>query len=106
MGSKHIRTDVNMAFPTAEIAVMGPQGAVNILYRAEIQGAADPDAKRAELVAEYQEKFANPFVAAEKGYIDQVVLPRSLRRKLVAAFALLSTKRDSMPAKKHGNIPL
>jgi len=106
MGSKHIRTDVNLAFPTAEIAVMGPHGAVNILYRHEIQGAEDAEAKRAELVAEYQEKFANPFVAAEKGYIDEVILPRTLRRKLIAAFALLSTKRDSMPTKKHGNIPL
>ncbi|MDX2436830.1 MAG: carboxyl transferase domain-containing protein, partial [Acidobacteriota bacterium] len=106
MGSKHIRTDVNFAFPTAEIAVMGPQGAVNILYRQEIQGAEDAEAKRAELVAEYQEKFANPFVAAEKGYIDEVILPRMLRRKLVAAFAMLGTKRDTMPAKKHGNIPL
>jgi len=106
MGSKHIRTDVNLAFPTAEIAVMGPHGAVNILYRHEIQGAEDSEAKRSELVAEYQEKFANPFVAAEKGYIDEVILPRTLRRKLIAAFALLSTKRDSMPTKKHGNIPL
>ncbi|MEE4272554.1 MAG: carboxyl transferase domain-containing protein [Thermoanaerobaculales bacterium] len=106
MGSKHIRTDVNLAFPTAEIAVMGPHGAVNILYRHEIQRAEDAEAKRAELVAEYQEKFANPFVAAEKGYIDEVILPRMLRRKLAAAFALLATKRDTMPAKKHGNIPL
>jgi propionyl-CoA carboxylase beta chain len=106
MGSKHIRTDVNLAFPTAEIAVMGPQGAVNILYRSEINGAGDSDAERARLVAEYQEKFANPFVAAELGYVDEVVVPRLLRRKLVAAFALLETKRDTMPAKKHGNIPL
>ena len=106
MGSKHIRTDVNLAFPTAEIAVMGPQGAVNILYRQEIQKADNAEAKRAELVAEYQEKFANPFVAAEKGYIDEVILPRMLRRKLAAAFAMLGTKRDTMPAKKHGNIPL
>ncbi len=106
MGSKHIRTDINLAFPTAEIAVMGPQGAVNILYRNEIQRAAEPEAERARLVQEYQEKFANPFVAAERGYIDEVILPRLLRRKLVAAFALLQTKRDSMPSKKHGNIPL
>ncbi|HSL17569.1 MAG TPA: carboxyl transferase domain-containing protein [Methylomirabilota bacterium] len=106
MGSKHIRTDFNFAFPTAEIAVMGPQGAVNILYRSEIAKAADAEARRAELVAEYQEKFANPFVAAEKGYIDEVILPRELRRKLVAAFSLLGSKRDWMPTKKHGNIPL
>ncbi len=106
MGSKHIRTDVNLAFPTAEIAVMGPQGAVNILYRNEIQNAADTEAERQRLVAEYQEKFANPFVAAEKGYLDEVIMPRLLRRKLVAAFALLQNKRDWMPTKKHGNIPL
>jgi propionyl-CoA carboxylase beta chain len=106
MGSKHIRTDLNFAFPTAEIAVMGPHGAVNILYRHEIADAADAEARRAELVAEYQEKFANPFVAAEKGYVDEVILPRTLRRKLVAAFSLLGTKRDWMPTKKHGNIPL
>jgi propionyl-CoA carboxylase beta chain len=106
MGSKHIRTDVNLAFPTAEIAVMGPQGAVNILYRNEIQNAADASSERARLVSEYQEKFANPFVAAEKGYIDEVILPRLLRRKLVSAFAMLQTKRDWMPSKKHGNIPL
>jgi propionyl-CoA carboxylase beta chain len=85
---------------------MGPHGAVNILYRNEINGAEDAEKKRAELVAEYQEKFANPFVAAEKGYIDEVILPRTLRRKLIAAFGLLATKRDSMPTKKHGNIPL
>jgi propionyl-CoA carboxylase beta chain len=106
MGSKHIRTDVNLAFPTAEIAVMGPQGAVNILYRNEIQEAADTEAERERLVAEYQEKFANPFVAAEKGYLDEVIRPRLLRRKLAAAFALLQSKRDWMPTKKHGNIPL
>ncbi len=106
MGSKHIRTDVNYAFPTAEIAVMGPQGAVNILYRSEIVNADDAEAARARMVGEYQEKFANPFVAAELGYLDEVIHPRSLRRKLVAAFALLATKRDWMPPKKHGNIPL
>jgi propionyl-CoA carboxylase beta chain len=106
MGSKHIRTDINFAFPTAEIAVMGPQGAVNILYRNEIREAEDAGAERTRLVEEYQDTFANPFVAAEKGYIDEVILPRLLRRKLVAAFALLQTKRDWMPTKKHGNIPL
>ena len=106
MGSKHIRTDINLAFPTAEIAVMGPQGAANILYRREISEAADPEAERQRLVAQYEEKFANPFVAAEKGYIDEVIRPRSLRRKLIASFDMLQTKRDTMPAKKHGNIPL
>ncbi|MDX2436282.1 MAG: carboxyl transferase domain-containing protein [Acidobacteriota bacterium] len=106
MGSKHIRTDLNLAFPTAEIAVMGPQGAVNILYRDEIAKAADPEAERARRVAEYQKLFANPFVAAERGYIDDVIVPRILRRHLARAFAMLQTKRDTMPAKKHGNIPL
>ncbi len=106
MGSKHIRTDVNLAFPTAEIAVMGPQGAVNILYRNEIRNADDPEAERERLVAEYQKKFANPFVAAEKGYVDEVIRPRLVRRKLASAFAMLETKRDWMPTKKHGNIPL
>jgi len=106
MGSKHIRTDFNFAFPTAEIAVMGSQGAVNILYRSQIQEADDPEAEHAKRVAEYQELFANPFVAAERGYIDEVIAPRMLRRKLASAFALLQTKKDSMPAKKHGNIPL
>ncbi len=106
MGSKHIRTDINLAFPTAEIAVMGPQGAVNILYRKQIAEADDPEAERRRLVSLYQEKFANPFVAAEKGYIDEVIRPRTLRRKLIASFAVLAEKRDTMPAKKHGNIPL
>ncbi len=106
MGSKHIRTDVNLAFPTAEIAVMGPEGAVNILYRNEIQKADDSAAEHQSLVQRYQDKFANPFVAAERGYLDEVITPRRLRRKLVAAFAMLETKRDSMPTKKHGNIPL
>lgn len=106
MGSKHIRTDINLAFPTAEIAVMGPQGAVNVLYRRQIAAAEDPEAERARLVTLYQEKFANPFVAAERGYIDEVIQPRLLRRKLISSFAMLETKRDTMPPKKHGNIPL
>jgi len=106
MGSKHIRTDLNFAFPTAEIAVMGSQGAVNILYRNEIRNADDPAQEREDRVKEYQELFANPFIAAEKGYIDEVIMPRLLRRKLASAFSLLQTKRDTMPAKKHGNIPL
>ena len=106
MGSKHIRTDLNFAFPTAEIAVMGPQGAVNILYGNEIKNASDPGEERKHRVEEYQDLFANPFVAAERGYIDEVIMPRVLRRKLVSAFAMLQTKTDSMPAKKHGNIPL
>ena len=106
MGSKHIRTDFNFAFPTAEIAVMGPQGAVNILYKREIEGASDPEARRAELVREYVAKFANPLVAAERGYVDAIIAPRTTRRRVITAFALAANKRDWMPAKKHGNIPL
>ena len=106
MGSKHIRTDFNFAYPTAEIAVMGPQGAVNILYKREIDRAEDKDAKRAELVREYVDKFANPLVAAERGYVDAIIAPRTTRRRVVTAFALAGNKRDWMPAKKHGNIPL
>ncbi|MGE5236118.1 MAG: acyl-CoA carboxylase subunit beta [Acidobacteriota bacterium] len=106
MGSKHIRTDFNFAFPTAEIAVMGPQGAVNILYRREIESAPEPDGVRAELVREYIAKFANPLVAAERGFVDAIIRPRETRRRVVAALALATNKRDWMPAKKHGNIPL
>jgi propionyl-CoA carboxylase beta chain len=106
MASKHIRTDVNFAYPTAEIAVMGPDGAVNILYRRELQDAADPAAVRARLVAEFREKFANPFVAASRGYVDEIIRPRDTRAKLIAALAACATKRDRNPPKKHGNIPL
>jgi propionyl-CoA carboxylase beta chain len=106
MSSKHIRTDVNFAWPTAEIAVMGPEGAVNILYKRELEAAADPVAARAQRVAEFREKFANPYVAASRGFIDEVIRPRQTRRKLVAALAALGTKRDRNPPKKHGNIPL
>ena len=106
MSSKHIRTDVNFAWPTAEIAVMGPEGAVNILYKRELDAAADPAALRAEKVAEFREKFANPYVAAGRGYVDEVIRPRETRRKLIAALATLETKRDKNPPKKHGNIPL
>ena len=106
MSSKHIRTDFNYAWPTAEIAVMGAEGAVNILYKREIDKAADPAAKRAEKIAEFREKFANPFVAAERGFIDEVIRPRTTRRRLIQALATLETKRDRNPAKKHGNIPL
>src|SRR4051795_6373504 len=98
MNSKHIRADMNFAYPTAEIAVMGAEGAVNILYR----GADDREAK----VAEYKEKFANPYIAAERGYVDEIIEPRFTRRKLITAFAMLRNKRDSNPPKKHGNIPL
>ena len=106
MSSKHIRTDVNLAWPTAEIAVMGPEGAVNILYKRELDTAADPDALRAARVAEFREKFANPYVAASRGFIDEVIHPRQTRGKLISALAGLETKRDRIPPKKHGNIPL
>ena len=106
MSSKHIRTDVNFAWPTAEIAVMGPEGAVNILYKRELDAAADPAALRAKRVAEFREKFANPYVAASRGFIDEVIHPRQTRAKLIAALARPQTKRDKNPPKKHGNIPL
>jgi propionyl-CoA carboxylase beta chain len=106
MASKHIRTDVNYAWPSAEIAVMGPEGAVNILYRRELESARDPEALRAEKVAEFREKFANPSVAAARGFVDEVIQPRETRRKLVAALATLQGKRVKNPPKKHGNIPL
>jgi propionyl-CoA carboxylase beta chain len=106
MASKHIRTDVNFAWPGAEIAVMGPEGAVNILYKRELEKAKDPVAARAEKVSEFREKFANPYVAAARGFIDEVIHPRQTRPKLIAALASLETKRDKNPPKKHGNIPL
>jgi acetyl-CoA carboxylase carboxyltransferase component len=106
MSSKHIRSDVNLAWPTAEIAVMGPDGAVNIIFRKELDKAKDPVQKKAELVAEYKEKFANPYVAAQRGYIDDVIEPKETRPRLINALAMLSNKRDANPAKKHGNIPL
>jgi propionyl-CoA carboxylase beta chain len=106
MASKHIRTDFNYAYPTAEIAVMGPEGAVNILYRRELAAAADPAALRAKLVAEYRERLANPFIAAERGFVDEIIHPRTTRAKLVAALASCDNKRAKNPPKKHGNIPL
>ncbi len=106
MSSKHIRGDANFAYPTAEIAVMGPDGAVNILYRRELEQAADPGAFKDEKTREYREKFANPFVAAERGYVDEVIEPRYTRSRLIAMLELLHTKRDSNPPRKHGNIPL
>ena len=106
MSSKHIRGDANFAYPTAEIAVMGPDGAVNILYKREMDGAADPAALKDEKTREYREKFANPFVAAERGYVDEVIEPRDTRRRLIQALDVLHTKRDTNPPKKHGNIPL
>jgi propionyl-CoA carboxylase beta chain len=106
MASKHIRTDFNYAWPSAEIAVMGPEGAVNILYKREIEKAQDPAALRAQKVAEFREKFANPYVSAARGFVDEVILPRETRAKLIAALGTLDTKRDKNPPKKHGNIPL
>ncbi len=106
MGSKDLRTDVNLAWPTAEIAVMGPEGAVNVIRRREIAAADDPDAIRAELVAGYREAFANPYIAANRGYIDDVIDPRDTRPKIADALTMLANKVDSVPPKKHGNIPL
>jgi propionyl-CoA carboxylase beta subunit len=106
MSSKHIRGDVNFAYPTAEIAVMGPEGAVNILYRRDMEAAADKERLRDTLTREYREKFANPYAAAERGYIDEVIEPRDTRRKLIQALEVLHSKRDQNPPKKHGNIPL
>jgi propionyl-CoA carboxylase beta chain len=106
MASKHIRADANFAFPTAEIAVMGPEGAVNILYRRELGEAPDPVQFRAQRVDEYREKFANPYVAAARGYVDDVIEPRETRRRLVTALETLRTKRDQNPPRKHGNLPL
>jgi propionyl-CoA carboxylase beta chain len=106
MSSKHIRTDFNYAWPTAEIAVMGPEGAVNILYKRELDAAADPVAARTEKVSEFREKFANPYTAASRGFVDEVIRPRETRRKLITALKNLENKRDKNPPKKHGNIPL
>ncbi len=106
MGSKHIRTDINFAYPTAEIAVMGADGAVEILYRKELAGAADPVAARQAKVEEFRDKFASPYIAAERGYIDEVIEPRQTRHKLIRALKLLENKRDTNPPRKHGNIPL
>jgi propionyl-CoA carboxylase beta chain len=106
MNSKHIRGDINFAYPTAEIAVMGAEGAVNIISRSEIDAASDPPAERRRRIADYQEKFSNPYRAAELGYIDEVIDPAETRRKLIQALRVLKTKRDTNPPKKHANIPL
>ena len=106
MASKHLRTDANFAYPTAEIAVMGPEGAVRVLYRRELEAADDPEALRNELVAEYRERFSNPYIAAERGYVDAVIEPHSTRSHLVRALRQLSSKRAGTPPKKHGNLPL
>jgi propionyl-CoA carboxylase beta chain len=106
MASKHIRTDVNYAWPTAEIAVMGPEGAVNIVYKRELDKSEDPVADRAAKIDEFRDRFANPYVAAERGYLDAVIRPRDTRRKVIQALEMLENKRDKNPPKKHGNIPL
>ena len=106
MSSKHIRGDANFAYPTAEIAVMGPDGAANILYKREMDAAKNPAALKEEKTREYREKFANPYIAAERGYVDEVIEPRDTRRRLIQALEVLHTKRDSNPPRKHGNIPL
>jgi propionyl-CoA carboxylase beta chain len=106
MSSKHIRTDFNYAWPSAEIAVMGPEGAVSILYKRELDAAADPAATRSEKVEEFRAKFANPYVAAGRGFVDEVIHPRETRRKLISALKNLDNKREKNPQKKHGNIPL
>ncbi len=106
MASKPLRADANFAWPTAEIAVMGPQGAVNIIFRREIERAADPATRRDELVAEYTERFANPYIAAERGYVDEVIEPQRTRPRLIQALEMCVTKREARPPRKHGNIPL
>ncbi len=106
MSSKHIRSDFNFAWPTAEVAVMGPEGAVNIVFRKELEESADSDARRAELIGDYRERFANPYVAAERGYVDDVIEPRRTRPVLADALETTLTKRERRPPRKHGNIPL
>ena len=106
MASKHIRTDVNYAWPTAEIAVMGPEGAVDIVYKRELDGAGNREQMRREKIEEFRDRFANPYVAADRGFVDAIIQPRETRKKLIQALAMLEGKRDKNPAKKHGNIPL
>jgi len=106
LGSKNVRGDINLAYPTAEIAVMGPDGAVSIIFRKQLAGAKDPDAEKARLVEEYRKTFANPYMAAQLGYIDEVIEPKITRRRIVQALETLENKRDTNPPKKHGNIPL
>jgi len=106
MSSKHLRGDINYTWPTAEIAVMGPEGAVNVVFRKEIAAAKDPDSERERLVQEYREQLANPYVAAARGYIDDVIEPQETRPRIIEALKMLQHKRDANPPKKHGNIPL
>jgi len=106
MDSKGIGSDLSLAWPSAELAVMGPEGATDIVYRREIQAAADPEARRAELIEDYKERFANPWIAAERGYVDDVIDPAETRSKVIAGFEMLRTKREELPQRKHGNVPL
>jgi propionyl-CoA carboxylase beta chain len=106
MNSKHVRGDMNYAWPTAEIAVMGPKGAVEIIFKKEITESPDPEKAAEEKTEEYREKFANPFIAAARGYVDDVIEPKTTRPRLIRAFQMLETKKDQNPPKKHGNIPL
>jgi len=106
MSSKHVRADFNFAWPTAEVAVMGPEGAVNIIFRHELEAADDPEARRAELIADYKEQFANPYAAAERGYVDDVIEPRRTRPVLIDALETTLAKAEPRPRRKHGNIPL
>ncbi|MGA8837584.1 MAG: carboxyl transferase domain-containing protein, partial [Candidatus Sulfotelmatobacter sp.] len=113
MASKHIRTDVNYAWPTAEIAVMGPEGAVDIVYKRELEaasngasGAENREAVRQKKIEEFRDRFASPYVAADRGFVDAIIQPHETRKKLIQALAMLENKRDKNPPKKHGNIPL
>jgi propionyl-CoA carboxylase beta chain len=106
MNSKHIRSDVSVAWPSAQIAVMGAEGAVNVIHRREISSADDPEAKRAELIGSYSEHLLNPYVAAERGYVDAVIDPRETRVRLLRSLEMLRSKRESIPQRKHGNVPL
>ena len=106
MGSKHLGADFNLAWPTAQIAVMGAQGAVNILYRKELEASEDPETMRANLITEYEDELANPYLAAERGYVDAVINPHETRVEITRMLRLLRTKRQTLPPKKHGNIPL
>jgi propionyl-CoA carboxylase beta chain len=106
MASRHIRTDVNYAWPTAEIAVMGPEGAADIVYKRELERASDCEEMRQRKIDEFRERFANPYVAAERGFVDAVIQPHETRKSPIQALEMLETKRDKNPAKKHGSIPL
>jgi propionyl-CoA carboxylase carboxyltransferase subunit len=106
MASKHIGADVNYAWPTAEIAVMGPRGAVNVLYSDELEAAENPEQRRDQLIEEYRDQFANPYTAADRGYVDDVLEPADTRPRLVSDLAMLRSKRTTSPDRKHGNIPL